>query len=63
MEMAMILGAIVVLICICSNRLSDKIGVPALVIFIAVGMLFGTDGIVHIDLTIISWRSTYVRQR
>ena len=45
----MILGAIVVLICICSNRLSDKIGVPALVIFIAVGMLFGTDGIVHID--------------
>lgn len=41
----MIIGAIVVLLCIGSSKLLYKVGVPTLLIFIALGMLFGSDGI------------------
>lgn len=50
MEYFMLLTAAVILICIASDKLSGKIGVPALVIFIAVGMLFGSDGILKIPM-------------
>lgn len=46
----LLLGALVVLLCIWASRLSSCFGVPTLLIFIVLGMLFGSDGIVKIPL-------------
>ncbi|MGN1177068.1 MAG: potassium/proton antiporter [Roseburia sp.] len=43
-----LLAAAVILLCLVLNRLSDKLGVPMLLAFILLGMLFGTDGILKI---------------
>ena len=40
--------ALVLLICITSSKILYKFGVPILLIFIILGMLFGSDGIVGI---------------
>lgn len=40
----MIFGAIIVLLCISSSKLLYKFGVPTLLIFMVLGMLFGSDG-------------------
>lgn len=46
---AYILGAAaVVFVCLLLTRLSGKIGVPTLALFIALGMLFGSDGLLKI---------------
>lgn len=44
----MIICALVLLICITSSKVLYKFGVPILLIFIVLGMLFGSDGIVGI---------------
>lgn len=43
-----LLAAAVLILCVFSDRLSGKIGVPALLIFIGVGIFFGCDGVVRI---------------
>ena len=43
-----LLVAAVILLCLFLNKLSGKIGVPMLLAFILLGMLFGTDGILKI---------------
>lgn len=43
-----LLVAVVLLLCVFSDRLSGKIGVPALLIFIGIGIFFGCDGPVKI---------------
>lgn len=43
-----LLVATVLLLCVFSDRLSGKIGVPALLIFIGIGIFFGCDGPVRI---------------
>ena len=43
-----LLVAAVILLCLSLNKLSGKIGVPMLLAFILLGMLFGTDGILKI---------------
>lgn len=48
MEVVILLAAAVLILCVFSDRVSGKIGVPALLIFIGVGMFFGTDGLVKI---------------
>ena len=48
MNAGILIGAIVVLLCILLNRLSDKIGVPMLLFFMVLGMVFGSDGLVKI---------------
>lgn len=48
MEIIILLAAAVLILCVFSDRLSGKIGVPALLIFIAVGIFFGVDGVVKI---------------
>lgn len=48
MAVYIILAAVVLVLCVYSDKLSGKIGVPALLIFMAVGMLFGVDGIFKI---------------
>ena len=44
----MIICSLVLLICITSTKILYKFGVPILLIFIVLGMLFGSDGIVGI---------------
>ncbi len=41
----MIVCAVVLLTCIASNKLLHRFGVPSLLIFLVLGMLFGSDGI------------------
>lgn len=45
----LLLVAIVIVGCILCNRISDKIGVPMLLAFILLGMLFGSDGLFKIQ--------------
>ncbi|MDD6811205.1 MAG: potassium/proton antiporter [Lachnospiraceae bacterium] len=41
--------AIVILTCVLFGRFSSKIGVPALLLFMVIGMMFGSDGILSIN--------------
>lgn len=45
----LLLVAIVIVGCILCNRISDKIGVPMLLAFILLGMVFGSDGLFKIQ--------------
>lgn len=45
----MLFASAVFICCALSNKLSSKFGFPALLIFMVLGMLFGTDGILKID--------------
>lgn len=45
-----ILGiAIIIMLCILAEKFSDKFGLPALILFMFIGMLFGCDGIFKIS--------------
>lgn len=44
-----LLAAIIVVICVLVNKVSNKVGIPMLLGFIVLGMLFGNDGIVRIE--------------
>lgn len=48
MELTLLIIAAVILICIMANRISGKFGIPMLLVFIVIGMLFGSDGIFKI---------------
>lgn len=41
--------ALIILLCVFLNKLSSKIGVPMLLAFILLGMMFGTDGLFKIE--------------
>lgn len=41
--------AMITIICTLSSRISHRYGIPSLLIFIALGMVFGSDGIFRID--------------
>lgn len=41
--------AIILLVCVFSSKLSARIGLPTLLIFIGLGMVFGSDGIFNIQ--------------
>lgn len=43
------IAAVVILLCVLFNKLSTKLGVPMLLAFILLGMVFGTDGLFKID--------------
>lgn len=44
----LIMIAVVIFACIIFNRISNKFGIPMLLVFIVLGMFFGSDGIVKI---------------
>ena len=47
-----ILGiALVILLCVLAEKFSDKFGMPALILFMFIGMLFGSDGIFKIPFS------------
>lgn len=48
MVVGILITAIVILFCVVLNRLSDRMGVPMLLAFIVLGMVFGSDGLVKI---------------
>lgn len=48
MNMTLLIGAIVIVACVLCNRLANKIGMPLLVMFIVLGMIFGSDGLLKI---------------
>ena len=49
MDGILLFVALVIITCILFNRLSERIGVPALLAFILLGMLCGVNGIFHIN--------------
>ncbi|MFT4005970.1 MAG: cation:proton antiporter [Lacrimispora sp.] len=51
MELYLIVSAVICIICILASNLSYKIGVPSLLLFILLGMMFGTDGIFRINFS------------
>ncbi len=51
MDLALLLCGIVMITCIIANRLSSKLGVPVLLLFIVLGILSGTDGILKIQFS------------
>lgn len=48
MTTQLILAAVIILCCILFNKVSDKLGLPMLLLFILLGMAFGSDGIMKI---------------
>lgn len=48
MELGILLVAAVICLCILAEKFSGKFGMPALLLFMGIGMLFGSDGILKI---------------
>ncbi|MGF6907617.1 potassium/proton antiporter [Fusobacterium sp. PH5-44] len=48
LSVALLIGSIVIILCILFNKISNKAGIPMLLGFILLGMMFGSDGIVKI---------------
>ena len=51
MELNILLCGVVILMCILSGRFTDKYGVPSILLFILIGMLFGVEGILKISFS------------
>ncbi len=51
MSIYILTAAAIILLCLMLNKLSGKLGVPTLALFILLGMLFGSDGLlkIHFD--------------
>ncbi|MBQ6902203.1 MAG: potassium/proton antiporter [Oscillospiraceae bacterium] len=49
MELYLLLGAVIILLCVIFNRISSRLGVPVLLAFIVLGMFFGSDGLIKIQ--------------
>lgn len=48
LQVNLIFIAVVILVCIVMNKISAKIGIPMLFVFIVLGMIFGSDGILKV---------------
>lgn len=48
LEVSLLIIAIVIIACLLCNKLSSKFGIPMLLAFIVLGMIFGSDGIFKI---------------
>jgi cell volume regulation protein A len=48
LTLGLLVSSVVIILCILCNKISNKAGIPMLVAFIFLGMLFGSDGIVKI---------------
>ena len=48
MTTALLIAAVVILMCLALSRATHKLGIPALMVFILLGMLFGQDGVFRI---------------
>lgn len=48
MEYYIIMAVAIIFLCLTASCISNKVGVPTLLLFIGLGMLFGSEGIVGI---------------
>ena len=48
MNTYLLLAAVVMFACVFLNKISNRLGIPMLLTFILLGMLFGSDGILKI---------------
>ncbi len=51
MTYALILCSIVLLLCVASTKLLNRFGIPTLLIFLVLGMVFGSDGLIGIQFS------------
>ena len=51
LEKFFLFAAILLIASIVFSKISDKFGIPSLIVFLAVGMLAGSDGLLGIDFT------------
>lgn len=51
MIQTLLLTAAILLLCVASNKLLHRFGIPSLIVFMGLGMLFGSDGLgaIHLD--------------
>lgn len=49
MSVSLLIAAIVITACVIFSKLSSRLGIPALLAFILLGMFFGSDGVVKIQ--------------
>ena len=49
MNSILLLSAVVLIACVIGSKISSRLGLPTLLFFIALGMLFGSEGIFKID--------------
>ena len=48
MAIKLLFAVLIILACILANKVSSRLGIPTLLAFIALGMFFGSDGVVNI---------------
>lgn len=48
MSFGVILVSVVIFLCILADKFSNRFGMPTLILFMFIGMLFGSDGIMKI---------------
>ena len=58
MELTVLFVAVIILACIAAHHVSGRFGIPMLLVFIGVGMLFGSDGLVKIPFEDYSFAET-----
>ena len=49
MNFLILLSSIIIILCIIVSKISTKVGVPSLLLFLFLGMIFGTDGLLKIE--------------
>ena len=45
LEILLSISGLLLLLCVFANNISDKFGIPSLLLFLGMGMLAGSDGI------------------
>lgn len=60
MNEMLILTAVVIVICIILNKISNRLGIPMLLGFIVLGMVFGSDGILKIQFDNFAFADPYL---
>ncbi|PTY40039.1 potassium/proton antiporter [Brachyspira hampsonii] len=49
MNISILLSSIIIILCIIMSKISTKVGVPSLLLFLFLGMIFGTDGLLKME--------------
>ena len=52
MNFSILLSSIIIILCIIVSKVSTKVGVPSLLLFLVLGMVFGTDGLLKINFDV-----------
>lgn len=60
MELAIIGVAFIAMLCVLFDKISARLGIPMLLAFILLGMIFGSDGLFKTNLKISSLPNNFV---